>query len=114
MDLKFIRNYCLSLPAVKEDIKWGHDLVFSVGEKMFCVFDMEPPFRGSFKVPDEEFDELSAKPGFIPAPYMARAKWVTAENILNLSGREWQRSIKQSYELVKARLTKKARAELGI
>ena len=114
MDIESIRTFCLSLPAVKEDIKWGHDLVFSVGGKMFGIFDMEPPFAGSFKLPDEDYEELSAKPGFIPAPYMARAKWVMAEDIKNLPDKEWKRYIKQSYELVKAKLTKKARTELGI
>ena len=114
MDITSIRAYCTGLPAVTEDIKWGHDLVFSVGGKMFCVFSTEPPFRGSFKLPDDDFEEMAAKSGFIPAPYMARAKWVMAEDIQNLSSKDWKRYIHQSYELVKARLTKKVRIELGL
>ena len=76
MDLDFIRKLCTSLSAVTEDIKWGNDLVFSVGGKMFCVASLEPPLTYSFKVKDEEFEELSHSNGFMPAPYMARAKWV--------------------------------------
>jgi predicted DNA-binding protein (MmcQ/YjbR family) len=74
MNIETLRKICSSLPAVTEDIKWGNDLVFSVGDKMFCVASLEPPFSSSFKVSDDEFDELSNQEGFAPAPYMARAK----------------------------------------
>ncbi len=77
MDIESLRQYCLSLPAVTEDVKWDNDLCFSVGGKMFCVASLEPPFRCSFKVRDEEFEELANQDGFIPAPYMARNKWVS-------------------------------------
>ncbi len=76
MDVETIQKICLKLPAVTEDVKWGNDLVFSVGSKMFCVTSLEPPFTFSFKVKDEEFEEICRRDGFKPAPYMARAKWV--------------------------------------
>jgi predicted DNA-binding protein (MmcQ/YjbR family) len=114
MDIDFLRKYCLSLPAATEDIKWGNDLVFSVGGKMFCVAGLESPFKCSFKVQDEEFEELSTQDGFMPAPYMARAKWVLVTRPSKLNKKEWQKYIKQSYELVKMKLTKKQKAELGI
>jgi len=66
------------------------------------------------EVPDDEFDELSNQNGFMPAPYMARAKWVLATDPSNLNKKEWERYIKQSYELVKIKLTKKLREKLGI
>ena len=34
----------------------------------------------SFKVEDERFLELTDRPGIIPAPYLARAKWVYVED----------------------------------
>jgi predicted DNA-binding protein (MmcQ/YjbR family) len=114
MDIDQLRALCTGLPAVTEDVKWDNNLVFSVGEKMFCMASLEPPFTCSFKVPDEEFEELSAREGFIPAPYMARAKWVQVTSPTRLHNREWEARIRQSYELVKAKLTKKARTELGI
>ncbi|HEV7620112.1 MAG TPA: MmcQ/YjbR family DNA-binding protein [Flavisolibacter sp.] len=114
MELEALRSYCLSLPAVTEDIKWGNDLVFSIGQKMFCVIGFEPPFTYSFKANNELFEELSLKEGFKPAPYLARAKWilVTKPGLLNKT--ESQKLIRESYELVKAGLTKKLRAALGI
>ena len=114
MNIEMLRKICSSLPAVTEDVKWGNDLAFSVGDKMFCVASLEPPFSCSFKVPDDEFDELSNQNGFMPAPYMARAKWVLVTDPSNLNKKEWERYIKQSYELVKIKLTKKLREKLGI
>ena len=41
MDIEKLRAICKALPAVTEDIKWEHDLVFSIGGKMFCVASPE-------------------------------------------------------------------------
>jgi predicted DNA-binding protein (MmcQ/YjbR family) len=114
MDLERLQMLCKTLPAVSEDIKWDNDLCFSVGGKMFCVSSLEFPLHISFKVKDEEFEELCACEGFISAPYMARAKWVSVTNSSMLNQKEWNFYITQSYNLVKARLTKKLRAELGL
>lgn len=114
MDVEPIRSFCLSLPAVTEDVKWGNDLCFSVGEKMFCVTSLEGPLKFSFKVTDEEFEEVSARDGFMPAPYMARAKWVLVTDFSKLKKQERERYIRQSYELIKQKLTKRVRTELGI
>ncbi len=114
MHIEELQALCLKLPAVTEDVKWDNDLVFSVGGKMFCVAALEPPFKCSFKVRDEEFEEMSNREGFMPAPYLARAKWVLVTDPKQLHKEEWEKHIKQSYELVKAKLTKKERKELGI
>jgi len=37
MTIESLRKYCLSFPGATEDIKWGADLCFCVGAKMFCV-----------------------------------------------------------------------------
>ncbi|MBA2746025.1 MAG: MmcQ/YjbR family DNA-binding protein [Flavisolibacter sp.] len=114
MDIEFIRQICISLPAVTEAIKWDNDLVFSVGGKMFCVVALDPPFRCSFKVDDEAFEEMSRQPGMIPAPYLARAKWVQVSDEKLFPLLDWKAKLKQSHHLVKARLTKKMRTELGL
>ena len=114
MDLDTLRTFCLSLPATSEDIKWVKDLCFLVGEKMFCVASLEPPLTCSFKVTDEEFGEISSREGFIPAPYMARAKWVLVTDPGRLKKKDAERYIRQSYALVVAKLTKKQRGELGL
>jgi predicted DNA-binding protein (MmcQ/YjbR family) len=114
MNIETLQTFCMSLPAVTEDIKWGNDLCFSVGGKLFCVAGLETPFKCSFKVKDEEFEELSNQDGFMPAPYMARAKWVLVTDASKLNKKEWEKYIRQSYELKKMKLTKKLRKDLGI
>ena len=114
MDIDSFQAFCKSLPAVTDSVKWDHDLVFSVGDKMFCVISLEPPLNYSFKVKDESFEELSFRPGFIPAPYMARAKWLQVTDPSKVGKEEREAFIRLSYELVKAKLTKKRRQELGI
>ena len=117
MDLESIRRFCKSLPHVEEDVKWGHDLCFLIGGKMFCVLNLEPA-RGdksmvAIKSTPEEFAELVEREGVIPAPYMARNHWVSLEEYSALPWRELQERIAQSYALVMATLTKKLQAELG-
>jgi len=114
MDIEIIRTICLGLPAVTEDVKWDNDLCFSVGGKMFCVAGLELPNNVSFKVPDEDFEALSRQSHIIPAPYMARAKWVQVQPGAGFTKKDWEAHIYQSYQLVKSKLTKKMRAELGI
>ena len=114
MDIEILRSICLSFPAVTEEVKWGNALCFCVGEKMFCVTSLEPPHAFSFKVTDEEFEEVSARDGFIPAPYMARNKWVSIEYPDRVKQKDWEYFVRQSYELIKANLTRKARVELGL
>lgn len=115
MNIDSLREFCLALPSATEDVKWDNDLVFSIGGKMFCIAALQPsPFNFSFKVTDDEFEELSIQPGFMPAPYMARAKWVLLSDPAKLNKKESQEYILNSYELVKAKLTKKLRSKLGI
>ena len=114
MDIESLRELCRKLPAVTEDIKWGHDLCFSVAGKMFCVAALEGPLSVSFKVRDEEFDELSNSPGMRPAPYVARYKWVLVEDVNSLSRKQWAHYVNQSYELVKAKLPKKLAKQHGL
>ena len=114
MSIEDIQAICRQLPGVTEDIKWEHDLVFSVGAKMFCVVGLDQlPVTASFKVTDEEFEEMSHRKGFKPAPYVAKYKWVFMENIDLMKKSDWKKYIRQSYELVKAKLPAKLRKEIG-
>jgi predicted DNA-binding protein (MmcQ/YjbR family) len=108
-----VRKWCRSLPHVTEDIKWDGDLVFSIGGKMFTVVMLDPPHRVSFKCTPEDFAELTERQGVIPAPYLARASWVSVEDAASgMAAAELRRRIKASYELVKARLPRKIREHL--
>ena len=112
MNIEQLRKFCFSLPHTSEDIKWDNDLCFLIGEKMFCVTGLEGSFSASFKVKDEEFNKLTEMDGIIPAPYLARYKWVLVENSNALTIKEWKHYIYQSYETIKSKLPKKILAQL--
>lgn len=115
MNLEELQKVCKKLKAVTEDIKWGHDLCFCIGAKMFLVAGLdEQPTSAAFKVPDEDFAEICQRDGFIPAPYLAKNKWVKIDDINRLGKKEWEFFAKQSYDLIKSKLTKKLQQELGI
>lgn len=107
MNLEELRKICMSLPYVTEDIKWESDLSFCIGEKMFCVTNLDTPFSVTLKVKDEEFDELCFTEGIIPARYLARYKWIQIINANRFTNDEWQHYIAQSYQLIKSKLSKK-------
>ena len=113
MNIKKAMAVCRGLPGATEDIKRETNLVFSVGEKMFAVTGAEGSDRGiSFKVDDDRFLELTDRPGIIPAPYLARARWVYIEDPKAISDTEAAQLLKRSYELVFAKLTKKLQREI--
>jgi predicted DNA-binding protein (MmcQ/YjbR family) len=113
MDLDSIRTYCLSLPHATEDIQWGNDLLFRISGKIFAAISLDPPHSLSFKCTPAKFDELIELEGIIPAPYTARNKWVMLERLDALSDREIKSLIENSYQMIFAKLTKKAQAELS-
>jgi len=115
MDEPELRKLIAGWPGVEAGIKWEHDLVFTVAGKMFCVTCVQGPNAGamSFKVEDERFLELTERPGFMPAPYMARAHWVQVARPAKLRAEELQRFVRRSYELVRSRLPKKTQRELA-
>jgi len=108
--LQTVRTICLGFENVTEDIKWGADIVFSVGGKMFCVMSSDPPHQMAFKCTPETFGELIERPGLRPAPYLARAMWVQEEALgESLDRAELEPLLRSSYELVRAKLPKRAR-----
>src|SRR5882672_3037203 len=104
MNIDAVRAICRAFPAVTEDIKWGSDLVFSVGAKMFAVVNTERPHTVAFKCTPETFAELTERDGIIPAPYMARNMWVQERSVGEVLERpELEELLKTSYELVVAK-----------
>ncbi len=107
---------CGAWPGVTRDIKWGADLVFSVGGKMFAVMPEDPSAYGhrlGVKVADERFLELTDQPGIVPSPYLARAHWISVVEPQRFATRELEGLVRDSYALVRAKLTKKLQKELG-
>ena len=88
--------------------------MFKVGGKMFAVTPLEPaPVCLSFKASPENFAELTERPNIIPAPYLARAQWVALQTRDAVRQEELAGLLRESYELVAAKLSKKEREKLG-
>ena len=114
MDIDWLRGQCLALPHATEQVQWGDALVFKVAGKMFGLASLEPgPVCLSFKCAPEEFAELVERPGIVPAPYLARASWVALEHEEAMPSAELKQRLRQSYDLVVARLPKKEREKLS-
>ncbi len=117
--------YCKSLTATTNVIQWGNASVWKVGGKIFAICsnwgeDVEdsetgkPGIKISFKVSDVAFEILPDQEGIIPAPYLARAKWVQLESMDAMEDEEIKSHIDAAHEIIGRKLTKKLQKELGL
>jgi predicted DNA-binding protein (MmcQ/YjbR family) len=115
MEIDELRKFCSAWAGVTESVKWEDDLVFSVAAKMFAVTALRGPHKGrmSFKVDTDRFLELTDQPGMMPAPYMARAFWVSITEPERFSDAQTKAFVRRSYELVRGGLSKKLQKALG-
>jgi predicted DNA-binding protein (MmcQ/YjbR family) len=110
MNLEQLRSFCLSFSGATEDIKWGADLCFSVGGKMFCVTGADSSSGGmSFKCTPEMFEESIERDGIDPAAYVGRYKWVHIADPDAVTSAELKDLIKTSYKLVFDKLPPKVK-----
>ena len=113
MNIEQLRKFCLSLPGATEDIKWGADLCFCVGEKMFCVTGADSIAGGlSLKCTPEKFEELIEREGIDPAAYVGRYKWVRISDLDVVTSFELNDLIKTSYQLVFDKLPPKIKKSI--
>jgi predicted DNA-binding protein (MmcQ/YjbR family) len=113
MNVDWVRKLCLSFPGAFEQVVWEGDLTFKVAGKMFAhtVLEVAPVWL-SFKCSGENFADLTERAGIIPAPYLARAQWVALETKDALPLDDLARLLRESYDLVVAKLPAKARNQL--
>jgi len=106
-----IKKHCASMPGATHDIKWGADLCYSVGGKMFAVLceTGEHANGMSFKVDDNRFLELTDGDRFMPAPYLARAKWVYSKDVRRIPEKDLLPLLTRSYEIIRDKLPKSKR-----
>ena len=115
MNIEEVQKFCETLIHVTQNIKWDDHLCFNVGEKMFLVTAPDSfPVSASFKVKNDSFNQLCEREGFIPAPYLARYKWVYLDDINRLSKSEFEQYILESYDLVVSKLPAKVKKSIGL
>lgn len=107
-----VARFCLALPGAREDYKWGGVRVFSIaGNKMFAVFGLTADSL-AFKVDQALFLGYVDRPGVRPAPYLARAHWVSLASLCALGDAELRDLLRRSHQLVVRRLPKKLQPAL--
>jgi predicted DNA-binding protein (MmcQ/YjbR family) len=112
MTIDDIRNICISLPHATEDIKYGTDLCFSIGNKIFCGTRLEGIFRTGIKCNESDFADLIERQGIVPMPRLSTTYWIRIEKDNALSTLEWKQYIKKSYDLIIDRLPKKIKQSI--
>ena len=119
MNAERVRTFLLSLPHVVETEQWG-GLVFWVGDKavagkMFVMLPLDgvgPVI--SYPAGQERFGELVERDGMIPAPYLARIWWVSAERWDVFREREWEDELRAGHAIVFEKLPAKVKATLAL
>lgn len=101
-------------------VQWGNADVWKIGGKIFAIGsrwgkeNTELDVKISFKCSDFSYSLLIEEPGIIPAPYLARAKWVQIERETALRDEEIEQYIQNAYTIIIGKLTKVLRKELGL
>jgi predicted DNA-binding protein (MmcQ/YjbR family) len=114
MDIEDVAAFCLALPGAREDYKWGGVRVFSIAQtKMFAVMGLAGNDL-SFKVGPELFLGYVDRPGIRPAPYLARAHWITLAYPFAMGDEELRDLLTRSHQQVVSKLPKKRQAALKL
>jgi len=100
----------LGLPATSKVVQWGGSDVYKVGGK---VFAMCGDIYVAFKVTDIGFVVLTEDGPGRQAPYCAKGQWVNVayDAAPEADFTDW---LTTAHSLIAAKLTKKARLELGL
>lgn len=116
MNIEELREYCLSLPQVTEDMPFDDEtLVFKVGGKMFCFAALEGDLKMNLKCdPDEAIEIRETFPAVIPGFHMNKKYWNTVLIDGSISDSMLKVWILKSYKLVVAKLTKAERIRLAL
>jgi predicted DNA-binding protein (MmcQ/YjbR family) len=108
MNVDAVREYCLAFADATENLQWGDELCFKVDGKIFVMLGLGSVPQGMcFKCMPEKFAELCECEGIIPAPYVGRYKWVMLLRLDVLRDEELRDLIRQSYEMVAAKASKR-------
>lgn len=114
MNIEELREFCLSLEFTTEEVQWEDVLLFKVGGKMFCFTALNESFKMNLKCdPDEAIELRDRFAAVLPGYHMNKKYWNTVLVDGTISDNMLKIWIKNSYSLVKAKLTKQEQARLA-
>ncbi len=114
MTLSDFRAYCLAKPGTTEETPFGPDpLVFKVMGKMFALTDIDTFASVNLKCDPETAADLRERHAYVrPGFHMNKQHWNTVEIDTGVADTQLRAWTDHSYDLVRASLPKKLRAEL--
>ena len=102
-----------ALPGVTLVVQWGGRQVYKIGDRIFAITDAAGRELW-LKVTEIAFEALVESGRARPAPYLARARWVAFDDLNGLDDAEVADWLATAHTQVAARLTVRARRDLGI
>jgi predicted DNA-binding protein (MmcQ/YjbR family) len=114
MNLETLRDFCLELAGVTEELPFGPDiLVFKVMGKVFLLTSIDGKPQFNVKCDPEKAEELREQyADVVPGYHMNKKHWNTVHITGSISSELLYSWIKDSYDLVVARLTKQEKLAL--
>jgi predicted DNA-binding protein (MmcQ/YjbR family) len=113
MDIEALRTFCLSFPDTREGMPFAGFfknsraiLVFYVGKKMFCFFDIDKFDYCTLKCDPEIIEELKEQEGFQNPFNLSKKHWINVELKGSVSEKMIKDLVQESYKLVVASLPK--------
>ncbi len=110
MDIETYRGYCLSFPGATEDLPFDENtLCFKVAGKIFTICDIDEFESINLKCDPQKAIELREMyPGkVVPGYHMNKKHWNTVSMQDDIPDDKIRLWIKESYDLVVAKLPKK-------
>lgn len=110
-------DFCCDMKASTNVVQWGGASVWKIGGKIYAVCSSWGDGKHqkiSFKCNDMAYSMLPQQAGIIPAPYLARAKWVQIEEPGAMGDEDIKAYIKMAYIIIGWKLTKAKRKELAL
>ncbi len=118
MDIEALQKFCLSFPDTHEGMPFQGFfknsraiLVFYVGKKMFCFFDIDRFDYCTLKCDPEKIEELSDQEGFERPFNLSWKHWINVELQGRVSEEMLKDLVEKSYKFVAAGLPKKPKTK---
>ncbi|MET0606306.1 MAG: MmcQ/YjbR family DNA-binding protein [Beijerinckiaceae bacterium] len=111
MNIRRFDTICGKLSGATLVVQWGDEHVWKIGGKMFAMASpSRKPFACRMKASEIAREALSGLRGIAPAPYLARAGWLSIEHGA-MADREIADMLRVAHALIAAALPRRVRAD---